>query len=96
MAFSGASGEAAEQTLAEVARLNDEAEKLRIERGEWLRARGGRRAQARLSRSSWDDLTLDERRAYVRAELEFIYVMPATKRGNRFDPERLVPVWRET
>jgi len=94
--FSNASGEAAEQALAEVARLNDEAEKLRIERGEWLRARGGRRAQARLSRSSWDDLSLDERRAYVRAELESIYVMPSTKRGNRFDPERLVPVWRET
>jgi len=36
--FSNASGEAAEQALAEVARLNDEAEKLRLERGEWLRA----------------------------------------------------------
>ena len=60
------------------------------------RARGGRRGQARLSRSSWDDLSLDEQRAYIRAGLESIYVMPSTKRGNRFDPERLVPVWRET
>ena len=94
--FSGTSGEAAEQALAEVRRLNGEAEQLRIERSEWLRIRGGRRARARLSRMSWDELTLDDKRAYVRGELEAIYVMPSTRRGNRFDPERLVPVWQET
>ena len=43
-------------------------------------------------RTRWPGLNLDQRRAIIGGLLDRITVRPATV--NRFDPERLEPVWR--
>lgn len=50
--------------------------------------------QRRIGPDSWDSLPVAEKRAYVRLEVDAIYASRATKKGNRFDPERLRVVWR--
>jgi DNA invertase Pin-like site-specific DNA recombinase len=45
-------------------------------------------------RRRWDTLDHDVRRAIVTSVLAAIEVMPATRRGCRFDPSRLRPVYR--
>lgn len=52
--------------------------------------------QGPVTPEEWECLTRSERAVYVEALLEAVIVQPATKRGNRFDPERLVYVWRES
>jgi hypothetical protein len=46
-------------------------------------------------RARWEWCNVSQRRAVVTAVLESVIVHPATVMGrNRFDSDRLVPVWR--
>jgi hypothetical protein len=46
-------------------------------------------------RAIWDDLSVERRRSIIDALVEKVEVGPTPKRGsNRFQPERLYPVWR--
>ncbi|MBV9058692.1 MAG: recombinase family protein [Pseudonocardiales bacterium] len=42
----------------------------------------------------WEDLSLDRRRAVIAALFDRITVHPGVQGRNRFDPQRLEPVWR--
>jgi site-specific DNA recombinase len=92
--FSSAEGELAQRLLAQVRDLQEQADALRLERNEWVRERSRRRRLVTIGPEVWEDLSVADRRAYARTELEAIYVRRATRRGNRFDPGRLVPIWR--
>jgi hypothetical protein len=93
--FPDAQGDLGPRILAELTALNEKAEDLRLERNKWVRARSAAQKRVAVGPETWDQLTLAERRAYASAELSAIYVRPATKRGNRLDPARLAPVWRD-
>ena len=93
-AFSSATGELAQKLLAQVSGLQEEADRLRLDRNNWVREQGRQRRLLTIGPDVWEDLSVADRRAYARAELEAIYVRRATRRGNRFDPGRLVPIWR--
>lgn len=93
-AFAEASGELAQQLLAQVSDLQEEADRLRLERNSWVREQGRRRRRLSVGPELWAEMSVSDRRSYARAELEAIYVRRATARGNRFDPGRLVPIWR--
>jgi site-specific DNA recombinase len=43
---------------------------------------------------TWADLPLTRQVAIVRTLIDHIVVQPAFKGRNRFDPERLIPIWR--
>lgn len=43
---------------------------------------------------AWDAMTLDERRTVLGAVVEHFVVHPAKQPVNRYDPERVEPVWR--
>jgi site-specific DNA recombinase len=45
-------------------------------------------------RNAWDQLSLQQRQAIVRALFEFIEIGPAVRGRNHFDPGRLTPRWR--
>lgn len=45
-------------------------------------------------RTSWDGLSLSRRRAILGAVLEHVTIGPAVRGRNRFDPERVSPLWR--
>lgn len=45
-------------------------------------------------RGAWADLPLTRQRAIVAAILDRVVVTPAARGRNRFDPDRLEPVWR--
>ncbi len=45
-------------------------------------------------RAAWPDLSPDQRRAVLAAVIDWVGVNPATRRGPRFDPERLDVIWR--
>lgn len=94
--FNKADREGADALLSEIRRLSEQAENLRVARTAWLAQQGAKRVRKRISSSVWDELTLEDRRRYISTEIEAIFVRRATKRGNRFDPDRLVIVWRET
>lgn len=93
-AFSQAEGEVAQQLIAQVRDLQEEADRLRLERNTWVREQGRKRRHLSVGPELWAELSVADRRTYARAELEAIYVRRATTRGNRFDPGRLVPIWR--
>lgn len=44
-------------------------------------------------RVQWPDLSFDVQCARLRDVIDFVTILPAT-RGNRFDPDRLVPTYR--
>lgn len=43
----------------------------------------------------WEALSPEQKRTYIELLLDAVIVKPATRRGNQFDPSRLVYVWRE-
>ena len=45
-------------------------------------------------RAQWGALNLDRQRAIVAAVLDHVVVNRALRGRNRFDPDRLKPVWR--
>lgn len=45
-------------------------------------------------RKAWPSMTLEEQRFVLGAVVDHVEVMPAKPPKNRFDPYRLVPVWR--
>ena len=49
-----------------------------------------------LNRQTWEAADVDRRRAFTETALEAVLVKPATRRGNSFDANRVVPVWRGT
>jgi DNA invertase Pin-like site-specific DNA recombinase len=50
--------------------------------------------QASALREAWEGLPLTRQRAIVASILDRVVVGPATRGRNRFDPDRLEPVWR--
>lgn len=48
-----------------------------------------------VSPDEWATLSLDQQRTYIEALMSAVIVKPSTRGGNRFDPQRLVYVWRE-
>lgn len=91
-----ATGDARMLLNSEFARLSDAVEAMREERNTWLLDRGSRRRRARVGPETFDAMPVEQQRAYLRGELVAILVKPATRRSNKFDYSRLVPVWRET
>lgn len=49
---------------------------------------------AKIDRAAWDAMDTDHRRAVVEVVLEVIMIRPAAKLGNKFDFNRVVPVWK--
>lgn len=45
-------------------------------------------------RGLWSDLPLSRRRAVLAALIDYVSIGPAVRGRNRFDPERVTPVWR--
>lgn len=93
--YSELSGDAARMALAAVQAAQEDVDELLQERSDWLKNRLRAERQVEVGPDTWDGLPVRDRRQYARAELQAIYVLPSTRRGNRFDPSRLVPVWRE-
>lgn len=83
----------AEVVLPQVSALEEERTELRASRAQWVAETTGPAVQ-HVDRRAWDELTVDKRRALLERLLDAVLVLPATQRGNRFDPNRLVPVWR--
>jgi site-specific DNA recombinase len=44
-------------------------------------------------RTRWDGMNLERQAAIVAAVLEHALITPAVKKGGKFDPNRIVPVW---
>lgn len=93
-AFSTATGELAQRILAQLRGLQEQADELRMQRNAWVHEQGRQQRLRTVGAEVWHELSTADRRAYARAELEAIFVRRATRRGNRFDPGRLVPIWR--
>lgn len=93
-AYDESSGDVARQLLAQVTSLQEQADALKLEQSEWLREQSRLRRLRTVGPDAWQDMSVADRRAYARMELKAIIVRRATRGGNRFDPGRLVPVWR--
>ena len=74
--------------------LEEQVADMQRSRAEWLVRTTGPAPRA-LSKDEWDALGVDRQRAQIEQALEAVMVKPPkTRRSNRFDPERLVPVWK--
>lgn len=87
-------GEEAARVLDRLAEANGKAEQLRRERIEWVIESGAERRRATITPESFDALPFHDKRAYIKSELIEVIVMPSVRRGNRFDPDRLIPIWQ--
>ncbi len=54
----------------------------------------GHVGQAPALRGRWADLPLTRQHAIVAADLDHVVVSPGRRGYNRFDPDRLTPVWK--
>lgn len=76
-------------------------EQLEIERDELMRQRDRVEVAAagpdvtKIDRATWDEMDTDRRRAVVGVILDAVLIRPADRHpGNKFDHERVVPVWK--
>ncbi len=74
--------------------LEEQVAELQHERSEWLAATAGP-TLSRYTLEEWADKTTDEKRVHLEKVLSAVVVRPGERHANRFDVERLVPVWRE-
>lgn len=75
--------------------LEEERAELRNDRAQWLVTTIGP-VVSRLDRAGWDAIEdVDKKRAIIEQWLSAVLIVPITQRqGNRFDHERVVPVWK--
>jgi hypothetical protein len=75
--------------------LNVEASADLVAEPEWLADGLPQSFRIRNARVAWPVLTVVQRRAVLGSEIEHVEVRPTVRRGRpRFDPARLLPVWR--
>lgn len=68
--------------------LEDERAEIEKDRTRWLESTTGP-VFDRFTDEQWDALGTDRQRAHIETVLEYVHVLPATRRGNSFDPTRL-------
>ncbi len=89
------SGEMGRETVfPAVAKLETEAKRLRGERTEVLRRQAVGRRQPTNVAKEWPEMDVDRRRAIIASVLQSVVIKPAERKGGRYNPERLEPVWR--
>lgn len=89
----GEGGIRAELIFAQVERLEREVAELQMEKEAWIAATNGPRTTQETP-DQWNSMTTDQRRGFIAKYFDAFYLSPSTKRGNTFDPLRLVPVQR--
>lgn len=77
-----------------VAKLGNQATRLRAEHREWLREQTAVTHRPTNVAETWPNLDTDQQRAIIESVLHAVIVKPAQKCGGRFDPARVEPVWR--
>lgn len=77
-----------------VSKLEAEAAELREARRAWLKQQVVATHQPTNVVEAWPDLEVEQQRRVIEGVLQAVLIRPATKLGNRFDPDRAEPVWR--
>ncbi|GAA2910692.1 DNA invertase Pin-like site-specific DNA recombinase [Microbacterium keratanolyticum] len=83
----------AEVVFPAVSRLEKERDQLRAERRR-IQAAEAAPDLSSVDRARWAKMSMDARRGVVESLLGAVLVRPATRGGNRFDPDRVEFVWR--
>lgn len=83
----------AEVVFPAVSKLEGERDQLRAERRR-IQAADAAPDLTSVDHARWDRMDVDQRRAVVETLLSAVLVRPATRGGNRFDPDRVEFVWQ--
>lgn len=85
-----------EIVFPEVTRIEARIEELRYLQAEWSREQKVLARGISVTEETWNSLDVEEQRTHIARHIEAVYVKAATRRGNRFDHERVLPpVWRK-
>ncbi len=85
----------AEVVFPAVSRLEEERDKLRAQKRRIEAAEAGPDL-TNVNLTTWDGMTVDQRRGIVETLLDAVLVRPAIRGGNRFDNGRVEFVWHDT
>ncbi len=77
-----------------VSKLETELAVLRDDRSLWMKEQALVAHRPADVTGSWPSLAVEQRRAVIASVLSAVIVRPSTKRGNRFDPDRVEVAWR--
>ena len=72
-----------------------EIKRLANERRTWATRQETRRHQVTNVREQWEDMDLQQRRGVIFDALEAVIVLPGLKGSHKFDPDTIIPVWKE-
>lgn len=79
----------------QVNELEAEVSKLKTEQKAWNKNQRALTATPSNVVEAWPDMSLEQRRFVLETFFHAIVVRPATKRGRKFEPDRVEPVWKE-
>lgn len=78
-----------------VEELEGERDALQADKRRWEAAQAGPRV-VKMDRKTWSGIEdVNRKRAIIERRFEAVLILPATKRGNTFDGDRVIPIWRE-
>ncbi|MGH9058682.1 MAG: recombinase family protein, partial [Acidimicrobiales bacterium] len=83
----------ADLVFPNVRELEDRVARLRDERSTWLSREVALQSRPVDAAQAWPEMDTDQRRLVIQSVLTAVVVRPATKKGGRFDPDRVKPVW---
>ncbi len=83
----------ADLVFPNVRELEDRIARLREERSRWLSKEVALESRPIDAAEAWPGMDTDQRRLVIQSVLSAVVVRPAVKRGGRFDPDRVKPVW---
>jgi site-specific DNA recombinase len=83
----------ADLVFPNIKELEDRVVRLRQERTIWLSKEVALQHRPVNVNESWPGMDTDQRRLIIQSVLSTVVVRPSAKRGGRFDPDRVKPVW---
>jgi site-specific DNA recombinase len=89
---SGAMGK--DTVFPAVAQLEAEVKTLNTERAEFLKRQVTSRREPVDVASEWPTMDMDKKRAVVASVLQAVVIKPSERKGGRYNPDRVEPVWR--
>jgi DNA invertase Pin-like site-specific DNA recombinase len=86
-------GLSANLVFPNVRELEDQVARLRDERSRWLSKEVALQSRPIDVADAWPAMDIDQRRLVIQSVLSAVVVRRAARRGGRFDPNRVKPVW---
>ena len=80
--------------LPRIEQMELELAQMQKDRHQWLEETTGP-VLAVVDEAGWADMEMEQRQVYANRLFSAIFIRPRTAPRNRFDPERVEPVWRD-